>query len=71
MSRKITIRLLAMSCALAACGGASDTVSYTARVTGIDVTQKGSSQQLAVDGLPSESATLIQPRRRRQSDTTN
>jgi hypothetical protein len=70
MKTKIATRLMALSCVLAACGGASDTVSYTARVTAIDVAQKGG-EKLSVDGLPSESATLIEPRRGRQRAATN
>ena len=67
----IAARLLALSALLVACGGASDTVTYTARITAIDAVQKGGSQPLDVDGLPSASGTLIQPRRRRDSGTTN
>lgn len=67
----IATRLLAMIALLAACGGSSDTVSYTVRVTAIDLVQKGGSRKLAVDGLPSQSGTLIQPRRGPDTGATN
>ena len=54
--------LLMIAGTLAACGGASDTESYTVKVTGIELAKEGGTETLDVDGLPSANATLIQPR---------
>jgi len=60
--------LLLTAGTLVGCGGAGDTARYTVKVTGIELVKEGGTEMLAVEGLPSANATLIQPRERRRTE---
>jgi hypothetical protein len=56
--------LAIIAATLSACGGKAGSVTYTVKVTSIDLAAKGGTKSIEVDGLPSASATLTQPGQR-------
>jgi hypothetical protein len=58
------VLLVAIVAIVSACGGSDDSVSYTAKVTSVELAREGGTKTIEVDGLPSASAVLTQPGQR-------